>query len=41
MENNREELKRKALDAASAEEIMELVRATGEEITPEEAAKLF
>jgi len=41
MENNREELKKKALAAASAEEIMELVRATGEEITPEEAAKLF
>ena len=41
MENNREELKKKALDAASAEEIMELVRAAGKEIMAEEAAKLF
>ena len=38
---NREELKKKALEAASAEEIMEILKAAGEEITAEEAAKLF
>ena len=38
MENNREELKKKTLAAASAEEIMEILKAAGEEITAEEAA---
>ena len=37
----REEIKKKALAAASAEEVMEIVRASGEEITPEEAARFF
>jgi hypothetical protein len=41
MENNREELKKKTLAAASAEEIMEIMKAAGEEITAEEAAQLF
>ena len=41
MENNREELKKKMLAAASAEEIMEILKAAGEEITAEEAAQLF
>ena len=41
MENNREELKKKALEAASAEEIMEILKAAGEEITAEEAAQFF
>ena len=38
---DREELKKKALEAASAEEIMEILKAAGEEITAEEAAQLF
>ena len=38
---NREELKKKALEAASAEEIMEILKAAGEEITAEEAAQFF
>ena len=38
---NKEELKKKAFEAASAEELMELVKAAGVEITAEEAAKLF
>ena len=38
---DREELKKKAMEAASAEEIMEIVRAAGEEITAEEAASFF
>lgn len=38
---NREELEKKALKAASAEEVMEIVRAAGEEITAEEAKKFF
>ena len=38
---NREELKKKVLEAASAEELMEIVQAAGEEITAEEAAQLF
>ena len=38
---NREELKKKALEAASAEEIMEILKAAGEEITAAEAAQLF
>ena len=37
----REELKKKAMKAASAEELMEIVQAAGEEITAEEAAQLF
>ena len=37
----REELKKKTLAAASAEEIMEILKAAGEEITAEEAAQLF
>ena len=37
----REELKKKTLAAASAEEIMEIMKAAGEEITAEEAAQLF
>ena len=41
MENNREELKKMTLAAASAEEVMEIVQAAGEEITAEEAAQLF
>ena len=41
MENNREELKKKTLAAASAEEIMEIMKAAGEEITAEEAAQFF
>jgi hypothetical protein len=38
---DREELKKKALEAASAEEIMEIMKAAGEEITAEAAAQLF
>ena len=38
---NREELTKKAMEAASAEEVMEIVRAAGEEITAEEAASFF
>lgn len=38
---NLEELKKKAMEAASAEEVMEIVRAAGEEITDEEAASFF
>ena len=38
---DREELKKKAMEAASAEEVMEIVRAAGEEITAEEAASFF
>ena len=38
---DREELKKKAMKAASAEEVMEIVRAAGEEITAEEAKKFF
>ena len=41
MEIGREELKKKAMKAASAEEIMEFVRAAGEEITAEEAEHIF
>ena len=41
METNREELKKKAMEAASVEEIMEIVRSAGEEITEEEAKQLF
>ena len=41
MELGREELKKKAMKAASAEEVMEIVRAAGEEITAEEAKKFF
>ena len=41
MENNREELKKMTLAAASAEEVMEIMKAAGEEITAEEAAQLF
>ena len=37
----REELKKKTLAAASAEEVMEIVRAAGEEITAEEAKQFF
>ena len=37
----REELKKKTLAAASAEEIMEIMKAAGEEITAEAAAQLF
>ena len=37
----REELKKMTLAAASAEEVMEIVQAAGEEITAEEAAQLF
>ena len=37
----REELKKMTLAAANAEEVMEIVRAAGEEITAEEAAQLF
>ena len=38
---DREELKKKAMKAASAEDVMEIVRAAGEEITAEEAKKFF
>ena len=38
---NLEELKKKAMEAASAEEVMEIVRAAGEEITAEEAKQFF
>ena len=38
---DREELKKKAFAAASAEEVMELVRAAGEEITEKEAKEFF
>jgi hypothetical protein len=38
---DREELEKKAIEAASAEEVMEIVRAAGEEITAEEAASFF
>ena len=41
MEINREELTKKAMKAASAEEVMEIVRAAGEEITAEEAKQFF
>ena len=41
MENNREELKKKALAAESAEEVMEIMKAAGEALTAEEAAQLF
>ena len=41
MAKDREELKKKALEAASAEEIMEILKAAGEEITAEEAAQFF
>ena len=37
----REEFKKKTLAAASAEEIMEILKAAGEEITAEAAAQLF
>lgn len=37
----REELKKKTLAAASAEEVMEIMKAAGKEITAEEAAQLF
>ena len=38
---DRNELRKKAMEAASAEEIMEIMKAAGEEITAEEAAQLF
>lgn len=38
---DREELEKKAIEAASVEEVMEIVRAAGEEITAEEAASFF
>ena len=38
---NREELKKQVMNAASAEEIMEIIKAAGEEITAEQAAQLF
>ena len=38
---DREELKKKALEAASAEEIVALLKDAGEEVTAEEAKKLF
>ena len=38
---DREELIKKTLAAASAEEVMEIVRAAGEEITAEEANQFF
>ncbi len=38
---DRGELKKKVMEAASAEEIMEIIKAAGEEITAEEAAVLF
>ena len=38
---NREELTKKAMEAASADEVMEIVRAAGEEITAEEAKQFF
>ena len=38
---DREELEKKAIEAASAEEVMEIVRAAGEEITAEEAVSFF
>jgi hypothetical protein len=41
MEINREELEKKAVRAASAEEVAEIVRAAGEKITDEEAAAFF
>ena len=41
MEIGREELKKKAMKAASAEEIMEIIQAAGEEITAEEAEHIF
>lgn len=41
MTTGREELKKKTLAAASAEEVMEILKAAGEEITAEEAAQLF
>ena len=41
MEINREELEKKAVRAASAEEVAEIVRSAGEEITEEEAKQFF
>ena len=38
---DRDELKKKAMKAASAEAVMEIVRAAGEEITEEEAKRFF
>ena len=38
---DRNELKKKAMEAASAEEIMEIMKAAGEEITAEEAKQFF
>ena len=38
---DRNELKKKAMEAASAEEIMEIMKAAGEEITAEAATQLF
>ena len=38
---DRVELKKKAMEAASAEEVMEIVRAAGDEITAEEAKQFF
>ena len=38
---DRDELKKKAMKAASAEEVMEIVSACGEEITPVEAKDFF
>ena len=41
MLNNTDELKAKLLAAQSAEEVMEIVRAAGDEITAEEAKQFF
>ena len=38
---DRNELKKKAMEAASAEEIMEIMKAAGEEITAEEAERFY
>ena len=38
---DRKELKKKSLAAESPEELLELIKAAGEEITPEKAAELF
>ena len=38
---DREELKKKAMKAASAEEVMEIMKAAGEEITAEEAERFY
>ena len=38
---DRNELRKKAMEAASAEEIMEIMKAAGEEITAEEAERFY